>query len=290
MITAAQLDEGSFAGGLRALPPLPRVVLDLQAAVRGGKAGPNEIAKLIETDPALSAHVLRLANSSFYALPRQVTKISFAVAFLGLREMARISLALGVIRSLAPKDAAVLRRYWRHSFHTALTAKRLLDEFEWAIDPDEIHVAALLHDIGELAYARFQPVEHAAIRAYAAEERCFVEEAEAALGFPSHAVMGAKLSELWKLPRSIEQACLHHDLPHLITLDNKRSADPIAVTVTAANLASVLVEDPLTEPRQLAIRAELMRIFGLDEQRFLLFMADIVELENVAERHIDALL
>lgn len=288
MLTPLHLDPAAFRTQCP-LPALPGVVRQVLEGIRSGEAGPKEIGALIERDPAFAAHVLRLVNSAYYGLPTPVSSIRFAIAYLGLSEIARIALTLSVIQALAPKGR-MLREFWIHSFHAALVAKRLGREVRHLYEAaDDLHSAALLHDIGRLIYERFFPEHHAELLRLAASRGVRVTDAERELGWTSHGELGALAVRHWQLPEAIARACLHHELEDLEAWSPERG-EPLLLVIAAANCATNMAAEGPIEGLRARAGAALRRHFNWSEAAFLLVMADVYDLGLEAQRAVEALL
>jgi HD-like signal output (HDOD) protein len=103
---------------------------DLLERINSGDATATEVSDLIASDPGLIAHMLKVINSAYYGLPRQITDIKHAVAYLGFGEIHRIVLTVAVMQSLEPKDRDLFMEFWSHSFFTALVSKKVTRAFE----------------------------------------------------------------------------------------------------------------------------------------------------------------
>jgi putative nucleotidyltransferase with HDIG domain len=193
------------------LPPLPQVLLELMRMLRRPDISERSYVALIERDQALAARMLRLANSAFYGVPGRVASIGEAVRILGVRTVfgALTAAALhGQVRVEACRSFD-FDSYWRHTVATALAARALAHLLDH--DADEAFLAGLLHDVGQLVLAAFEP--QAACRAIerARQDGLAAVDAETAeLGF-AHPLVGALVARHWRFPESICRAIeLHH--------------------------------------------------------------------------------
>jgi HD-like signal output (HDOD) protein len=188
----------ALAGSVDGLPSLPRIYGDLTAALESPNCGAEEIADVVCRDPALAAKILQLVNSSFFGLPRQVTALPQAVAYLGvatLRSLVLSTEAMSLFRPAAKAAGLDVDALSARAVATATQASRL------AL-PDcrsDAFTAGLLSDIGLLVLAAKAPD--------------LIGRDEAELGF-SHGGLGAYLLGLWGLsPGIVEAVAFHHDQP-----------------------------------------------------------------------------
>lgn len=289
MLTPISIEPKSFFREQCALPPLPEIAVKIQRLRNDPNVGIEDIAKLVRGDPALLAQVLKIVNSAYYGLPREVTEAHFAVAFLGLDEIARMVLALSVINTLRIADKKELSRFWYHSFYTAVCSKYLARRFEPLLPPEELWSASMLHDIGKLVYLRFFPDHHKALRETCLRNECLFSEAEGELSLPPSSHLGALLADHWSLPRSVKDACRIHTLADLHGKSEWISSAPAARVVCLGNLFAVLTIDLLSgEKRQIvseAIRTDLAQ----SPDDFLLMSAEMYELRQEVDRFANGL-
>ena len=278
-----EIDENTFLREHFAVPPLPEIAARILERTAAGDATSKEISDLLVSDAALSSTVLKLVNSAYYGLPRQITAINHAVAYLGLAEINRAVLTASVLQTLQPDDRAAYREFWRHSFYTALVAKLLARRFEPTVDPDETFAAALLHDIGRLVYMIFFPDHYRAMEAEAAERGTFLMIIEREQELPSHTRFGSLLCERWNLPAGVKRACEEHEIDTFEDLA-EGSDRPIAQRmVCCANMLANLASSPLDEEIKQRIASGFERIFGCSEQEFLMLMGEVYESEQQIE-------
>jgi putative nucleotidyltransferase with HDIG domain len=284
------IDDKEFLKQNVALPALPTTLMQVLQVIHSKTTGAAEVTELVGRDAAMASHILRVVNSAYYALPKRIGDIQHAVAYLGLGEVSRICLTLSVINSLKPRDRAELQHFWRHSYLTALIAKRLAGTFGAGIDGGELYSAALLHDVGQLVYQRFFPDHFSLLRQYCREKRCFLVDAEASLGFPSHLTLGALLAEHWGLPPAIRRACSFHELSDLKALGTRAEADPFDFIITVANLIAELSTGELDDPVRDDVLATVQGALEISKVEFVGLLAEVYELQRRAESGIGSLM
>ena len=132
------------------LPSLPTVkVLEL---AKQSNASVSSVAKVISSDPALSAKVLKTINSSFYGLPLQVSTIDRALVLLGMQSVKTLALGFSLAGSSNSRRSSKFNhtRFWRQSLFSAVAARAVAKAVKHQ-DPEEAFLAGLLSDIGTLA-------------------------------------------------------------------------------------------------------------------------------------------
>ncbi len=134
-------------------PSLPDVVLELRAKLQSPDVDSAEIARVISADPALSAQLLRVANSAFYAGQGSISDIQRAVVRLGGNVVQQVVMMLVVAQlydlKQHPKMAPYLSELWRHSTHVAAISKGIAQRVR-ALNAEIATFAGLIHAIGAL--------------------------------------------------------------------------------------------------------------------------------------------
>jgi len=208
-----RISPDDIAKGIRNLPSLPVVVLDVLKSFEQPDASVGELADKVARDQALAAKTLRIANSSFYGLSRKVTTIQQAITILGFDSVRALIAAAAVtdIFSGSVQGDFDFKAFWRHAIGTGLCAKMLARELK--LNQDYAFVCGLLHDIGRLVLVTRFPEQYAAAMRYRAEKDCYVIEAERAVLEMDHATVGRALAEHWKFPLIMQKAIANHHNP-----------------------------------------------------------------------------
>jgi HD-like signal output (HDOD) protein len=263
------------------------VVNELQRVIHGGNVDTDKVAQLISSDPALLAQALKIVNSAYYGLPREIGDVRFAIAFLGLNEIYRMVLSLSVINTLAIHRKDELDDFWFHSFYAALCTKYSANKYNPHLSPEELWSAAILHDIGKLVYLKFFPDHYTALKDFSQEQGCLFSEAERHFSLPSSAFLGTLLCDHWRLPEKIRNACEFHSLRDLLSVkENTPSADFLRM-ICLGNLLAIISTDELTSTNREDISAAAQSALNLTGGEFLTLMGDIYELRTEVEKFMD---
>lgn len=203
---------------LSSLPTLPRMASSLLQTINDPSASASDVAHLASRDMSLSARMLRLANSAFYGVSRQITSVTGAVVILGMKVVYTLVLSLTVFDMFPrrePNPEFDREEFWRHCFTCGLIARLLAhrrpDRF--AFDFEEAFCAGLLHDLGKVVmeqyiHADFQRALH---HAHSARLPTVVAERRQ-LGY-THEDVAQWLLESWNLPPAIKVPATHHHTP-----------------------------------------------------------------------------
>jgi putative nucleotidyltransferase with HDIG domain len=200
------------------IPTLPAVVSRLIQVVNSPESSAENVADVIEKDPALTSKVLRLANSAFYGIPRSVSSVQSAVVILGFNTLKSIVLsasAMGLFSSGNTGQAFDKTMFWKHSIICALAAKliarRLLNKID--IDPESAFCAGIMHDIGKLIFEIFEARKYKEVCHHALVANVSLIDAEVASMNIDHCRLGRILADKWALPLDLEYAIVYHHNP-----------------------------------------------------------------------------
>ncbi|MBI3721807.1 MAG: HDOD domain-containing protein, partial [Fimbriimonas ginsengisoli] len=185
------------------LPTFPAAALAVLKETSSADASANSISKHITQDQALTARVLRLANSAYYGLPRQVMDVSESVIVLGTRTVRNLCMVAATYPWMSrPLPGYGLEPYhlWVNSFSVALGSK-LIAERTGAAQSDSAFTAGLLHNIGKVALSAWLENKLGSVQQIAQAEGLSFDEVERRMFGFDHAEVGAFLAERWNLPK-----------------------------------------------------------------------------------------
>ncbi len=195
------------------LVSLPDVYYRLEDAIVDPGSNSDSIAGLLHHDPDLCARLLRMANSAFYSFPTRIETIERAVNTLGLRQIRELVLITSVVKVFNGINPGTvnMNTFWEHSVAVAIMARELGRQAGLA-KADGFYVCGLLHDIGRLVmYLKLPDTMHDILARHQATGTAMHRLEFDMLGY-SHAEIGGRLMELWKLPQSIwEPVATHHE-------------------------------------------------------------------------------
>ena len=209
---------------LPAMPSLAQKIIQLNA---NPYAHAEDLAKLVEKDPSLTAQVVRYAQSPFYGYQGQVASVRQAISrVLGYDMVMNISLGVAAARpfKVPPEGPLGLNAFWRHATYSAALTQALANAVprEHRPRPGTAYLAGLLHNFGFLLLGHLFPKEFAVLhRAIINEPETPIVELEQRLIGATHMEMGAWLMEAWNMPQEIlvvqkEHHNLDYDGPHAI--------------------------------------------------------------------------
>jgi Predicted signal transduction protein len=206
----------SFISGIDSIPSLPALYSEIMDALRESDPSPVRIGGIISRDLGMTAKILQVANSVFYAMQAEVTDPEQAVMVLGLDTIRSLVISLSVFSSLVPgfytKSAA--DSLWQHSNIIAAICRTIANAEGVGSTAFGGYISAgLLHDIGKLIIASSQPETARRVAEIAKEEAKQQWQVELELMGCTHAEVGAYLLGIWGLPFPIVEAVAWHHRP-----------------------------------------------------------------------------
>ena len=213
-----QLEDKKLLEVVNSVPNLPTLperhqrILDLIA----GDEDLGKIAGLIEEDPSLTAAVLRLANSAFYAQRKPVTSVKRAVVVLGMNVLKDVVLSLGILDSFVRMggDRGGVEELWEHAIICNRMVNYLYESLFHERLPEEFSVVGLLHDVGKMFMVTCLSERFREITKVVKDDpgKDWLEAEREVLGI-SHSSLGAYLLNWWNFPYPIIEAVMYHHEP-----------------------------------------------------------------------------
>jgi putative nucleotidyltransferase with HDIG domain len=195
-----------LAAAVDRMPAFPKSVQAILDLTRDVNCTPRDLVQVIDKDPVVTVKILKVVNSAYYSLPKQITSINHAVVFLGFNTIKNLALGIAAIGMLPKSNAAGfdVQQYLLHSLATASIAKELGNKIDGA-DPMDCFIAGLLHDFGKVVFAQFMPAEFKrALDASLKDGSSLHETLRQTIGV-DHTVVGGMLVEKWRFaPQLVE--------------------------------------------------------------------------------------
>ena len=196
------------------LVSVPELYVRIQEAVDSPTTSAATIGNIIGQDPALTAQLLKIANSPLYGFSNKIDTISRAIMVIGTRGLSDLVLAASAVDVFAkiPSHLINMASFWRHSIYTAVVARMIAARCN-ILHAERLFVSGLLHDIGELIifYKLPEMGREALLRCRSLGQPLSQAEHEV-MGF-DHALVGGEILRKWNLPESIVEAVLYHHAP-----------------------------------------------------------------------------
>jgi HD-like signal output (HDOD) protein len=206
-------------GEMDRLPSLPDSYWALVRATEKPDFGLDEIAKIVETDPAMSIRVLQLVNSAYFGLPQRTESIAKAVTYLGVENLKGVLVAVHVFNGenfpvIAGLTPEILRD---ESVQTATLARQIVKDRRLA---DTAFAAGIVHDVGQIVLARDSTKRYGDVFTAARANGEPLRIAEMRELGVTHATVGAYLLGVWGLPYVLAETVAFHDEPSTVVDGN----------------------------------------------------------------------
>jgi HD-like signal output (HDOD) protein len=204
----------NIVADLRSLAPFPTVATSVLALASDDDTGPEDIVKLIQTDPGLTGKVLKLCNSAYYGFQREIASLKEASNMLGVRTLTNLVLTSSAGNYFQDHGKATGNSQddlWEQCVTNAIAA-RLIARHHRRTDPERAYTAGLLQNVGHLVLDRFYGDEHQQVQCHINNGTTRLQAEKAVIGI-HHAEIGARLSSRWMLPEVLVDTIRYHHEP-----------------------------------------------------------------------------
>jgi len=230
--------------GIGALPTLPEIPMRILRLISNEEASMDDISRIVERDPSLTANILKVANSPYYGMRQKVASLKLALAMLGLNEIINIVTSISIVRLFPARKRAGSfdrTRFWQHSFGCATAARMLAGDLKFETEGVDF-VAGLLHDVGKLIMDQyFHPKLREIRKVKQKKDITLIEAEQQALGV-DHATLGSWLAQRWDLPAPLVESITYHHRPLDVLALAPPSREPALAAIV--HLADILAGEP----------------------------------------------
>ncbi len=266
----------------RDLPAMPQVASKVLELSSDPNTSAKQLQQVISDDQAMTARILKIANSAMYSCSRKVKTLTEAIVMLGfnsIRSLVVTSAARNLYNTRNSHTGLKERLLWEHSIGSAFACRLMAQKHAPALT-EEAFLAGLMHDIGKLVLNIRTPEKFDEIvQVVYNENRTFNESENELFGF-THAEVGALLVNKWKLSPILEDVIRNHHNPAAISPDN-----PLLLYLDLANKMCHQLGIGFTDDPELdLINSASNQLLGLSQDTFSETSAMLVEtLENEME-------
>lgn len=197
------------------LPPMPQTVFKAREIMANPKSDFKELANLFETDQAIAAKILKLANSPYYGYSGKVTSIQRASVIIGHKTMGELITMGGTASLLGDRlvgyglDAGAL---WKHSLAVAFGSRFLAQKIEPSLSNDAF-TSGLIHDAGKLILDPYILERWELFEEFMADGEHTFLEAEKKILELDHTEMASEVCKKWNMPEPLTVAIRYHHHP-----------------------------------------------------------------------------
>ena len=242
---------------------LPQTLAEVLRVSRDEKSSAQSLSAVLMKDPGLTVKVLRIANSPYYGVGREITTMTQAVVTLGMRTVTALALSTSVYKVIGSWGSSIDRnRFWRHSLEVAIGSRMIAEAIKHQ-PAEEAFVAGLLHDVGILVLDGSFHSQYSEIWKRKRADESLVDLETETWG-TDHARVAKFLLEQWHLPQRI---CDSVGLHHMVFPPDAKNQEMVLAQIV--NLANLISRFQISEfaPRNVALCAEnkenLRSILGL---------------------------
>ena len=256
------------------LPPLPEIMLRLEAKVDDPEVDIEEIALIIESEPVLAGRLLKLSNSVFFSGGRdQVEDLAGAILRLGLKMVLDLTFTLELPTLFNKVRIPNQRQFWQHSLAVAVFARIICIRFDNVkCEPDLCYISGLMHDIGVMVFSYLIPDKYSDFIRDNWSEGSPLDALEDKEFQINHAQLGAIfIKKWWNLKPEVADAVLGHHAD----LSKVKNISPVCQVVYIANYVA--------NNYGFAHKVIDSKIEPFDEKKILDFGISMEVLENIVE-------
>ncbi|HEV8542159.1 MAG TPA: HDOD domain-containing protein [Verrucomicrobiae bacterium] len=257
------------------LPPAFELIPRLLVLLQDPEGNSESLADAIRLDAGLTADVLHISNTVFFASNRRIETLQEAIMRLGLREIYQIVTKVIASPLLGDSGQTGFQRFdlWRHSLACAVAAKILAND-TGASDPEVAFTAGLLHDVGKVVLTHALGAEYIKLADETRAANAAFFEAEKRVLKVTHPDVGARLLQRWKFPESIVSAVEFHHAP---TAPSNRQKG-LAALIYLANVLAHRAIPQNTCPEYVALpQPAFLRLINVSPDALDRYQAEITE-------------
>lgn len=207
-------DPETLVRSITKVASLPTIYTKLDEAIHDPRKSNKDFSRIISEDTAMSARLLRIANSALYNFPSKIETVTHAITVMGTNQLRDLVLASSVINFFknVPEELVSMESFWRHSIACGVTA-RIIATLRRETNVERYFVAGLLHDIGRLIMYMEFPAAMSEVFQFCSDNEVLMHKAEKDLISFDHARLGGLLLKAWQLPDRLEEAVAYHHAP-----------------------------------------------------------------------------
>jgi len=269
------------------LPSLSQVLMRLSKVTSNPASTAQQVADVVKLDPALTAKVLRLANSAYIGMPRTIDSLKNAVVLLGQKRIYSLAFTAGIVFSFKKKGTLPFSQkdYWRHSVAVGMIAESISKSLHRhdSIDSDEAFTAGLLHDIGKLALGCFNAdIMSASIRACMEKKIPFFKAEKVKT---SHTLVGLLLARKWNFPPDLCSALACHHAPS----DSAAGKRMVSVVHLSDGIAHIVNVSTIPDEAPPELDAGAISLVNVTPERLRAIAGDALQNEKKIESIIECI-
>lgn len=202
-------------------------------------ASAKDLNEVASKDPAFVAKILKIANSAYYGLPRNVTKLTEAIMILGFKTVRNMAMSIFTGKEFFKFESGRMdmKQFWKHAV-VAATVGELTAEIIGYSNKEELFMCGLMHDIGKSVQGVLFPNLFDSVIGLARAKNLSYYQAEQLLEIPSHEIFAELLLEKWNFPELVLITASRHHRSQ--TIQNSIYSDPVNIITLSTFIAERL--------------------------------------------------
>lgn len=205
-----------------------------------------QFLRLLSSDQILSAHILKIANSSLYNFPRMIISVDRAVVVLGFNTVKEIAMALSVqslFKGFQLYHGQPVNQLWKHSLQVALILKVIAEKYDSG-NKELLYFGGLLHDVGKVIILSSFDKEYSILIEKSMQEHIPLLDLEKKFLGLDHSDIGGRVLDQWNIPNALVLLARYHHRPEEYKSGEKE--DFLIRLVYMGNLIGHLLERDLS--------------------------------------------
>ena len=268
------MDIKKFTEKIKDLPTISTVANQINVESKKNSLTAKSLSAIIARDPSLTSKVLKLANSAYYGLVKQVDTLERAVTVLGFNTIKSLALTISVYKYFQKDSGGEfdIKGLWGHCLGCAVAAKVLISVANPKLE-EQAFVSGILHDVGKIAIAQYLPDEMSYIIGMIDDLGSQQEEIQAGeieeevLGF-THQKIGGRIATQWNFPDEYITTIKYHHGPFTSKLDEDAASAALVRSVYIGNkLAKVMGFGKSTNQRKEKIPMETWQALNITKKK-----------------------
>jgi HD-like signal output (HDOD) protein len=253
------------------LPPIPENISKIRALIDDPTSTNKQIAKYVKRDPSLTANLLRIANSAYYAVVSRINSVDRAITTIGLNKLSNLLLTIGAKKVITERYES-MEEVWEVSQKVAFFSQSIMKMRTRSFDElENAYTAGLLHNIGKIVLLSLSPELMERIGMLSKKKNVSSHIVEKLSIGMTNAEIGAKITEKWNFPTYISKAIEYQNSPKIV---NEEFISLVFPVYLAINLART---NPSTKELFEQMEPKVLEYFKIQDEEQLNKMRNSLE-------------
>ncbi|TAN52982.1 MAG: HDOD domain-containing protein [Methylococcaceae bacterium] len=265
-----------------ALPPQPDGVIEINKQLGLSVVDLKKIVAVIQKDPALTAKVLKVANSPLFCCGRSIDSVTRAVQVMGLNNFRTVVVNVALREVFSQGDSEVLEKFWKHSELAALSCDIIARQMVNRLAP-QAYLHGLFHDCAIPIMANKYP-DYAELIQKSLHYQENVIALEEERYFTNHCTLGYFFAKSWALPELVCAAIQQHHNESLADIEE----EDVKLLVAISQVSEFIIQDFDSSGNMKTISIEIwaerhdnaMQILGIEPDHIRDFEEELLEKMN----------